>query len=100
MKALKDLLSKSCNIKWSFLFCPYNWTYGIKELSGGWKNYQGGINNTCHSRHIETNHRFIYSILEDAENHFYFPNVATSVSGTLREVLDNECTTKNKIPLK
>ena len=33
------------------------------------------------------------------ENHFVLPNFTTPVSGTLREVLDNDNTTRDKIYL-
>ena len=37
---------------------------------------------------------------EDVANHFAFSNFAAPVSGTLREILDNDTTTRDKISLK
>ena len=37
---------------------------------------------------------------EDVANRFTFPKFAASVSGTLREILDNDTTTRDKITLK
>ena len=37
---------------------------------------------------------------EDVTNHFVFTKFTTPVSETLRKILDNDTTTRDKIPLK
>ena len=84
------------------MFCPYSWPDGVKVFSGssniqrGWQDYQELIHNTYHGGHIETDHSCICSIPEDVENHFELPNFITPVPGTLRDVLDNNTTTREK----
>ena len=34
VKAMMDLLKKSCNLKGSLVFPPYRWSDGVKEVSG------------------------------------------------------------------
>ena len=36
-------------------------------------------------------------MLEDVENHFTFPNFTTPVPGTLRKILDNNTTAREKV---
>ena len=84
------------------MLCTYRWPNGPKLFSigrshKGWKEYQGIINNTYHGGNIETDHHVIYLIPEDVEKHFALPNYTTLVPGTLREVIDNENTTRDKI---
>ena len=57
------------------------------------------IYNTYRGGNIETDHHVILLIAEDVPKHFVFPNFVTPVTGTLRGVLDNETTPRDKIYL-
>ena len=78
----------------------------MKELSGiiniqrGWKYYQGFIHNTYHGGNIETYRHVIFLMPEDISNHIVFHKFTPPVSSTLREILDNDTTTRDKISLK
>ena len=105
MKSLLELLKSICNLKGSLVFCPYRWPDGVKLFSGSsniqrsWKVYKGVINNTYHGGNIENDYHVICSILEDTKKHFEFPNFTTPAPRTLREVLDNDATPRDKISL-
>ena len=98
---LKELMKKRCNLKGALVFCTYHWPNGLKAFSSGSahkvrKDYQGVIHNAYHGGHIETDHHVICPMPEDVAKHFSFPNITTPVSGTSREVLDNNTTTREK----
>ena len=57
------------------------------------------MHNIYHGVHIETDHHVICSMTEDAAKQFAFPNFTTPVPGTLRKVLDNNTTTRDKFYL-
>ena len=83
------------------MFYPYHWPNGLKELPSGiahkeWKCYQGIIHNTHHGENIETNPQVICFITGDVVKPLEFPNFATPVTGTSREVLDNDTATRDK----
>ena len=63
------------------------------------KYYLVVIHNTYHGVNVETYHPIICLIPEDVAKHFAFPNFATPVSGTLKEVLYNYTTTRDNIYL-
>ena len=63
------------------------------------KDYQGVIFNTYHGGDVETGHHVIWLIPEDVANNFSFPNFITAVLGTLRGVLENDTTPRDKIYL-
>ena len=46
---------------------------------------------------IKTDHNDIFLMTEDVTKHFWFPNFTTPVPGILREVLDNDTTTRDTI---
>ena len=100
-----DLLKNSCNLKGSLVFPPYCWPDGVKvfyesrNIQIGWKYYQGVIHNTYHGGNIETYHVVICSMLEDVTKHFAFHNFTTPGKGTLKEVIDNDTTPRDKISL-
>ena len=86
------------------MLCPHRWPNGLKEFSSGsthkeWKYYQGVIHNTYHGGNIETYHVVICSMLEDVTKHFAFHNFTTPGKGTLKEVIDNDTTPRDKISL-
>ena len=61
MGALNDLLKNRCNLKLELVFCPYHWTYVLKEFSSGgahkgWRYSQGVIHNTSYGVNVETGH--------------------------------------------
>ena len=98
---LNDLLKNRYNLKWILVFCTYRWPNGLKGFSSGsthkdWKYYQEIIHNTYHGGNIETDHLVICLMLEDTTKHFIFPNFTTLVSVMLREVLENNTTTRDK----
>ena len=104
MGALKDPLKNRCNLKGVLTVFPYHFLNELKEFSSGishkgWKDYQGLINDTYHGRHVETDHHFICSIPEDVAKLFALPNYITLVTGTLREVLENNIAPRDKISL-
>ena len=65
----------------------------------GWHYYQGVIHDTYNVGHIEIDHHVIFLMPEDVSKHFLFPNFKAPVPGTLREVLDNDTTPRDKISL-
>ena len=87
------------------MFSPYRWPDGLTEFSGSsniqisWKDYQGIIHNTYHGGNIENDHHVICSMPEDVAKHFALPNFTTPMPGTLREVLDSDIATRDKIAL-
>ena len=64
----------------------------------GWKYYQGIIHNAYHGDNIETDHQVILLMQEDVEKKT-FPMFAAPVSGMLKEIIDNNNTTRYKISL-
>ena len=90
VKALRDLLKKSCNLRGSLVFYPYHWPDGLKEFSvsrniqRGCKDYQGLIHHTYHGGNIQTDHHVICLMPENAENHFALPNFTTPTPEKLR----------------
>ena len=99
--AIKDLLKNMYNLKGALVFCPYRWPNGQNFFSSGithkeWKDYQGIVHNTYHGENIETDHHVICLMPEDSEKHFVLPNFIIPVPGTLRGVLDNNATTRDK----
>ena len=70
--------------------------YGSNTIQRYWKDYKVIIHNTYHGGHIENDHHFICSILEDMEKHLEFPNFTIPVLGTLREILENFTRTNDK----
>ena len=87
------------------MFCPYHWTDGMKYFSGSSniqrdrKDYQGVIKNKYHGGNIETSHQVTLSMSEDDAKHFLLPKFTASGPGTLREVIDNVTTPRDKMNL-
>ena len=84
------------------MLCPYHWTNKLKSFSSGsshkeWKYYQVIIHNTYQGGNVETGHHVICPMPEEATKHFTFPNYTTPVPGTLRCLLYNNTTTRDKI---
>ena len=76
----------------------------MKEFSSGithkrWKDYQVVTHNTYYGGHNETEHHVIFPMTEHMARHLAFYNFATPVLGTMREVLDNNTTPRDKISL-
>ena len=63
------------------------------------KNYQEVIHNTYNGGQIETDYHVILLIPEEVSKHFALPKFNTQGTGTLREVLENYTTTRDKIYL-
>ena len=98
------MMKKRFNIKGELVLCTYHWPNTMKEFSSGsapkeWKDDQEIIHNTYHGGNIETDHHFICSIPEGVAKNFLFHNLTTPFSGILREVLDNDIATRDKIYL-
>ena len=72
---------------------------GSSNIQRGWKDHQGLIHNTYHGGNIETGHHVICVIQEDVAKQFAFPNFTTPIEGTLREVLYNDISPRDKISL-
>ena len=87
------------------MFFPNRCIDGVKEvpvissIQIGWKDYQGVIHNTYHCGNIEIDHHVICSMPEDVEKHFATPNLNTPMSETLRKVLCNSISQRDKISL-
>ena len=72
---------------------------GSINIKRGWKDYQGVIHNNYHGGKVETDHHVILLIPEDMAKHFSVPNFTAIIPGTLREVLDNDIASREKISL-
>ena len=86
------------------MLCPHHWPDRLKEFSSGgshkgWNDYQVIVHNTYHGGKIETYHHFICSMPEDISKHFALPNFTAPVSETLKEVIYNFTTTRDKFIL-
>ena len=69
------------------------------NIRRGWKYYQGVIHSIEHVGHIETDHQVTLLMPGDAAKHFLFPNFTYSGPGMLKEVVDNDTTTRDKMSL-
>ena len=61
--------------------------------------YQWFIKSPYHGGYIETNHQFICLVPEDVEKYFLLLKFIPSGKGMLREVIDNDTKTRDKISL-
>ena len=86
------------------MFCPYHWPDDMKEFSGnstyeGWKYGNRVIHNTDHGGHIENSHHSIYLMKEDIANRYEISKSNTPDQFILKEFLDNNNTTRDKMYL-
>ena len=63
----------------------------------GWKYYQGVVHNTYHSGNIETYHHVMFLMTEEIENQIVFSAFTDPGPVTLRGVMENDTTTRDKI---
>ena len=63
------------------------------------EKYQETIHNIYYDGNIKTDHRVILLMPEDVAKHFSLPKFTCPVAWTLREIFDNDITTRDKFSL-